>query len=205
MGVRLVLASQSSGRLRTLQQAGIDPEVIVSGFDEDAVVDRNPARLAQKLAEAKGRAVLPRLAGDVVVVACDSVLELEGRPRGKPGSREAAVEQWLRMRGREGVLHTGHWVLVRRGDDEREALRVASTLVRFADLSETEIRAYAATDEPVQVAGAFTIDSLGGAYVTAIEGDPHNVVGLSLPLLRQMLIDLGVEWHTLWRPGTIRD
>ena len=197
--VRFILASKSPARLAVLRRAGLDPEVIVSGFDERQVRDTVPTRLAARLAEFKGIAVLPQLAGDFVLLACDSVLEFEGRAHGKPGSKEAAIERWRRMRGREGLLHTGHFVAVRQGGEETRFTRVGSTVVRFADLSDDEIEAYAATGEPQRVAGGFTIDGRGGAYVTAVEGDPYNVVGVSLPLFRQMVIDAGVPWQALWR------
>lgn len=200
---RFILASKSSGRLRLLRQAGLDPEVLVSGFDENQIQDDDSARLASRLAEAKGESVLHRVEGDAIVVACDSVLEFEGKPRGKPGTPAAAAEQWRRMRGRQGVLHTGHHVWVRRGEQESRSLRVASTVVKFADLTDPEIEAYTMSGEPLWVAGAFTIDGLGAAFLTGIEGDPHNVVGISLPLVRQILLDLGIEWHTLWRPDAL--
>ena len=196
--VRFILASKSPARLAVLRRAGLDPEVIVSGFDERQVRDTVPTRLAARLAEFKGIAVLPQLEGDFVLLACDSVLEFEGRAHGKPGSKEAAIERWRRMRGREGLLHTGHFVAVRQGGEETRFTRVGSTVVRFADLSDDEIEAYAATGEPQRVAGGFTIDGRGGAYVTAVEGDPYNVVGVSLPLFRQMVIDAGVPWQSLW-------
>ena len=197
--MRLILASKSPARLAVLRRAGLDPEVIVSGFDERQVQDPVPTRLAARLAEFKGSAVLPQLAGDFVLLACDSVLEFEGRSHGKPGSQEAAVERWRRMRGREGLLHTGHFVAVRHGGEESLSTRVGSTVVRFADLPDDEIDAYAATGEPQRVAGGFTIDGRGGAYVNSVEGDPYNVVGVSLPLFRQMVIDAGVPWQSLWR------
>jgi len=136
----------------------------------------------------------------VAVVGCDSLLDLDGTPCGKPGSRAAAVAAWRLMRGRTGILLTGHHLIVRRGDAVDRLTRTASTRVTFADLDDAEIEAYVATGEPDQVAGAFTIDGLGGAYVTRIDGDPHNVVGLSLPLLREMLRSAGVGWHELWGP-----
>lgn len=196
--MRFVLASKSRPRLTVLRRAGLHPEVVVSGFDERSVDDPVPTRLAARLAECKGDAVLPQLTGDLVLLACDSVLEFEGRAHGKPGSAAAAAERWRRMRGREGLLHTGHFLAVRRAGTEIRSTRVGSTVVRFADLSDAEIEAYAATGEPLQVAGGFTIDGRGGAFVTAIEGDPYNVVGVSLPLVRQMVIDAGVAWPSLW-------
>lgn len=197
--MRLILASQSPARLSLLRRAGLDPEVIVSGFDEDSVSHPDPGRLANLLATAKGTTVLPQVDGDAILLACDSVLEFDGRARGKPGSPERVMQQWRRMRGGQGVLHTGHFVWVSRDGQVRSASRVASTVVKFADVSDAELEAYAHTGEPERVAGGFTIDGLGGAFITGIEGDPHNVVGLSLPLVRQMLLDLGVAWHTLWR------
>ncbi|MBB1509395.1 nucleoside triphosphate pyrophosphatase [Tessaracoccus sp. MC1756] len=196
--MRVILASKSPARLQVLRNAGLDPEVVVSGFDESQIVDPVPTRLAARLAEAKGSTVVPHLVGDFVLFACDTVLEFEGRAHGKPGTEEAAIARWQRMRGHEGLLHTGHHIVVHQGERYSEQTRVGSTMVRFADLSDEEIRAYAATGEPQRVAGAFTIDGLGGAFVTSIEGDPFNVVGISLPLVRQMVIDSGVPWHSLW-------
>ncbi len=197
--MRFVLASKSPSRLELLRRAGLDPDVLASDIDESLVTDTVPSRLACRLAEAKGRAVVAQVTDDAIVVACDSVLELDGKPKGKPRTQQAAIEQWHRMRGRQGVLHTGHFVHVRQGRRTRHSLRTASTVVTFADISDAEIEAYARSGEPLWVAGAFTIDGLGGAFVTGIEGDPHNVVGISLPLLRQILVDLGIEWTSLWR------
>ena len=197
--MRFILASKSPSRLELLRRAGLDPEVQVSNFDESLIVEPQPSRLALRLAAAKGEYVAERGAGDAIFVACDSVLEFEGRAHGKPHTLEATTAQWRRIRGRQGVLHTGHFVLVRHGGEARQAIRTASTVIKFADITDDEIAAYAAQGEPLQVAGAFTIDGLGGAFVTGIEGDPHNVIGLSLPLLRQILLDLGVTWPSLWK------
>ncbi|GAB3741325.1 Maf family protein [Microlunatus parietis] len=200
---RLVLGSASPARLATLRSAGLDPEVIVSGVDEDAVhADRVPDLVAE-LARLKATAVVGRLraegvAGPTIVLGGDSLLELDGRPYGKPADHAEAVGRWRRMRGREGVLHTGHQIMIIDGDEVRERNRTASTRVRFADLSDAEIEAYVATGEPLQVAGAFTIDGLGGPFVTSIDGDHHTVVGISLPLLRELLAELGVAWPELW-------
>jgi len=196
---RLVLASQSPARLATLRSAGLDPEVLVSGVDESVVDEPDPARLSVELARLKAEAVVPRVAGPALVVGCDSVLELDGEVHGKPGTARRAGERWRAMRGRSGVLHTGHCVVDT--TDGRVVARSARTVVRFADLGDEEIDAYVATGEPLQVAGAFTIDGLGGAYVTGIDGDPHTVVGISLPLLRVMVRELGFAWHDLWRPA----
>lgn len=197
--MRFILASKSPSRLELLRRCGLNPEVRASLVDESSITESQPARLALRLAEAKGGAVAKQVIGDSIVVACDSVLEFEGKARGKPRTPEAALEQWRRIRGRQGVLHTGHFVLVRSGGQTRSALRTASTVVKFADVTDEEITAYVASEEPLWVAGGFTIDGLGSAFVTGIEGDPHNVVGISLPLLRQILMDLGVDWPSLWR------
>ena len=194
---RLVLASASPARLKTLQAAGLRPEVIVSGVDEDGVEADNSAELALKLAQLKAVAVganLPR----ALVIGCDSVLELDGQSLGKPADAAEAVERWQQMRGRSGVLHTGHCVI----DTHREVWlgRSAATQVRFAHVADEEIEAYVGSGEPLQVAGAFTIDGLGSAYVSGVSGDPHNVVGISVPLLRLMFDELGFVWHKFWAP-----
>ncbi|NYG60297.1 septum formation protein [Nocardioides daedukensis] len=194
----LVLASASPARLATLRAAGIDPEVIVSGVDESQVADLPPAELALELARMKAAAVVPGVQGrDVVVLGCDSVLELDGEALGKPGTPEEATARWRAMRGRSGVLHSGH--ALHHVPSGGTASATASTTVYFADVDNDEIAAYVATGEPLHVAGAFTIDGLGGAFIRRIEGDHHNVVGVSLPLLRELLAGLGVAWVGLWR------
>jgi septum formation protein len=192
-----VLASASPARLKTLRQAGLDPTVIVSGVDEDQLGPLPPAALALALAELKCDAVAVRadVPADAVILGCDSVLEFDGRPLGKPGTPQEAVERWQAMRGRSGVLHTGHFLRI--GDVFAKA--TASTIVHFADVTDAEISAYVATGEPLHVAGAFTVDGLGGAFVEGIEGDHHNVVGVSLPLVRRLLTDLGRSWTDFWR------
>jgi septum formation protein len=198
---RLVLGSASPARLATLRGAGLDPEVLVSGVDEDAVSIADPAELATELAVLKARAVAARvLSGQspaALVVGCDSVLAFDGAVHGKPADADEARRRWRAMRGGSGVLHTGHCV-VDTGSG-RELSRHGSTVVHFADVTDAEIEAYVATGEPLEVAGAFTVDGLGGAFVTGIEGDPHCVVGISLPLLRTMLAELGFAWTDLWR------
>jgi len=195
-----VLASASPARLETLTRAGLRPQVIVSAVDEDAFTATKVTELVAVLAQAKAEAVAAVLPedGDVLVVACDSLLDLDGRPLGKPATPEEAIQRWQEMRGRTGHLHTGHHVIGRLDGQTRSVAAVATTEVRFADVTDAEIGAYVATGEPQQVAGAFTIDGLGGAFVTGITGDHHNVVGISLPLLRRLFAELGVGWHTLW-------
>ncbi|MCW2835450.1 MAG: maf protein [Nocardioides sp.] len=196
--MQLVLASASPARLATLRSAGIDPVVIVSGVDESQLDGLPPAELALQLAELKCAAVAERddVPAVALVLGCDSVLELDDQALGKPADAATAVERWRAMRGRSGVLRTGH--CLRDMGTGRVAAATASTTVHFADLSDAEIAAYVATGEPLHVAGAFTVDGLGGAFVTGIEGDHHNVVGVSLPLVRELVAELGHEWTALW-------
>ena len=192
--VRIVLASASDARLRTLRGAGLDPEVMVSGVD----VRELTARLAQLKAQAVS-AGIDHGSGITVVIGCDSMLELDGMGYGKPGTPAEAARRWQRMRGRSGLLHTGHHVMLHQGGATITRTAVASTLVHFAELTDEEIEAYVASAEPLQVAGGFTVDGLGGPFITGVEGDHHNVVGLSLPLLRTILNELGISWPSLWR------
>lgn len=197
----LVLASASPARLLLLRSSGIEPQVVVSAVDEDAVEAAarqrdphlSPARLAQLLAEAKGEVVAAQApAGADLVLACDSVLEVDGRVHGKPGTPEVALQRWQEVRGRSAVLHTGHHLVDMR--DGRTAGAPASATVRFASVTDTEIEGYVATGEPLHVAGGFTLDGLGAPFVESIEGHPSTVIGLCLPLLRRLLTDLGVDW-----------
>ena len=194
--IPLVLASASPARLATLRAAGLEPSVVVSGVDESQVAGLAPAALAQRLADLKCAAVADEVGGGRLVLGCDSVLELDGAALGKPGDADEAVLRWRAMRGRSGVLHTGH--CLRDTTSERQSTATGSTVVHFAQVTDDEIAAYVESGEPLQVAGAFTIDGLGGAFVTRIEGDHHNVVGLSLPLLRDLVTELGHRWTDLW-------
>lgn len=200
-----MLASASPARLKTLSAAGIDAEVIVSGVDESTVDATHAQTLSQVLARLKARAVADRLrhserpTSGTLVLGCDSVLALHGEILGKPVDAPEAVRRWRQMRGADGVLHTGHCVIDVASGKLAEA--VAATTVHFADLTDAEIDAYVATGEPLRVAGAFTIDGLGGPFVERIEGDPGTVVGLSLPLLRRLLAELGISITDLWSPA----
>ncbi|MFE6763050.1 nucleoside triphosphate pyrophosphatase [Streptomyces sp. NBC_01423] len=194
---RLVLASASPARLGLLRQSGFQPEVIVSGVDEDALTAPTPAELALVLAQAKAAVVaaLPEAAG-ALVIGCDSVLELDGEALGKPADAEEATARWKSMRGRAGILQTGHSLTDT--TTGRTVSRTASTTVRFGEPSDAEIAAYVASGEPLHVAGAFTLDGRSAPFVDSIEGDPGNVIGLSLPLLRRLLGELGISVTDLW-------
>lgn len=196
---RLVLASASPARRALLHAAGIDVEVQVSGVDESVVEADNAADLCLVLARMKARAVAATLPAEpnVLVLGCDSVLAFDGEILGKPHTPAEAVKRWQAMRGRSGVLYTGHHltdlVTGKQGEE------VGATVVYFADLTDDEISAYVASGEPLHVAGAFTIDGKGGAFVERIEGDAGNVIGLSLPLLRRLLMTFGLTIPQLWR------
>lgn len=244
---RLLLASASPARLRTLQAAGIDADVLVSGVDESSVEADGPEALCAVLARMKAQAVADRLRDEIkpeqgdgieparsdgikpvrgdearqpdseagetglaeevrdrLVLGCDSVLAFHGEILGKPADPEEAVRRWRRMRGQTGVLYTGHCLIevTAAGNQGRLAEEAAATTVRFADVTDAEIDAYVATGEPMRVAGAFTIDGIGGPFVEGIDGDPGTVIGLSLPLLRHLLARLDLRVYDLWRPTT---
>jgi septum formation protein len=205
--MNLVLASASPARRALLSAAGIDARVIVSGVDESSTGAARAETLCAVLARMKANAVAERIrradrgaempAGRVLVLGCDSVLAFDGQILGKPDDAEDARKRWQAMRGRDGMLHTGHCLIDLLGG--RAVEEVASTRVHFADLTDSEIDAYIDTAEPLHVAGAFTLDGLGGPFVERIEGDPSAVIGLSLPTLRHLLAQLDLTVMALWR------
>ena len=204
---RVVLGSASAGRLRVLRSAGIDPLVVVSGVDEDALLaglaDAEPASVVTALAAAKADSVCaaldPVVAADCVVIGCDSMLLVDGRLSGKPGTPEQARQQWNSMAGRAGQLHTGHCVIrMRDGIAVASESAAAVTTVRFGVPTEDELQAYIDSGEPLGVAGAFTLDGLGGWFIDGIDGDPSNVIGLSLMLTRRLLENVGLALGKLW-------
>jgi nucleoside triphosphate pyrophosphatase len=206
---RVVLASASAGRQRVLRQSGIDPLVIVSGVDEDAVVaalpqHTGPADITVALARAKAAAVArtldPALAIDCVVIGCDSLLYRNENVWGKPESETAALQGWQAMAGRSGELYTGHCVIrLRDNEIEHDVAETAVTVVHFGRPSAEDLSAYVGTGEPTAVAGGFTLDGLGGWFVDRIEGDPSNVIGISLPLTRRLLEGVGLAVPALWQ------
>nr|WP_149956340.1 nucleoside triphosphate pyrophosphatase [Zafaria cholistanensis] len=209
----LVLASASPGRARILADAGIGFQVIVSEVDEDAAVaaaaerfgDLDPADTALLLARAKAEAVAALEDADgAVVLGCDSVFEFEGAAYGKPHTAEAATARWQAMRGKSGILHTGHWLVDNRSTEEDDGGTgatvgaVSSAAVYFEQVSDAEIEAYVATGEPLPCAGGFTIDGRGAAFLRKVEGDPHTVVGLSVSTLRRLLESARLSVTDLW-------
>ncbi|NQX36744.1 nucleoside triphosphate pyrophosphatase [Herbiconiux sp. VKM Ac-2851] len=227
--MRLYLASTSPARLALLRQIGIEPVVLPSEVDEDAAVDaENAARLAsgraplttaelvQLLAEAKAEAVVAALAAlpveqlpngepvDGFVLGGDSAFELDGVAYGKPHLPAVARERWIAQRGRTGVLHSGHWLVDHRGGRRQGAAgRTDQAELTFADdIADAEIDAYVASGEPLLVAGAFTIDGLAAPFIRSITGAPSAVIGMSLPVLRDLLAGFGVSWTELWGPGS---
>jgi septum formation protein len=207
--VRLVLASASPARLGVLRSAGVEPTVLVSDVDEEALLAElggaDPAEKVTALALAKARAVAARVPAEIdggfdgVVVGCDSMLDHDGELVGKPGTVETARARWQQLAGGHGELVTGHAVIrLRGGLPESEISGHAATMVTFGSPGEAELEAYLASGEPLAVAGAFTLDGLGGWFVEGIQGDPSNVIGISLPLTRHLLAELGVGISDLW-------
>ncbi len=200
----VVLASASPARFTTLRNAGIDPEVQVSYVNEEKLQEENPhltpRELAQMLAQAKCEEVVrTRTDPDQIIIGCDSVFELNGQAYGKPETTDVARERWALMMNNTGTLHTGHHlVYLDSAGNSHTASATASTDVTMGELSPREIDAYLESGEPLQVAGGFTIDSLGGAFIQGIKGDPSNVVGISLPTLRRLVNECGLTWTDLW-------
>ncbi|MFN3338555.1 MAG: Maf family protein [Dietzia sp.] len=222
--ITFVLASASPSRLRILQQAGVDPLIRHPQVDEDALQASLPqgtphVRVVEELARAKAEDVLEREGGSLaaearaagadtlVVVGCDSMLLVDGRLEGKPHTYERAMARWKKMRGRHGVLITGHAMVIAdlTGDGPlvvtNSGTDTSDTTVHFGAPSDADLDVYLRTGEPLECAGAFTIESLGGWFIDRIDGDPSSVIGLSLPLLRRLLEDAGLHAHQLWRPG----
>lgn len=205
----LLLASASPARAALLRAAGVQPLIHPADVDEDAVLAAAradqpalpPRDAVALLARAKAEHVAASGPAADLVLGCDSLLELDGQALGKPGTAEVARRRWRTMRGRTGVLHTGHWLIRTAppaGGKSTAVGAVSSTAVTFADITDAELEAYLATGEPLAVAGGFTIDGRGGAFVRRIDGDHHTVVGLSLVTLRELLPRVGYQWIDLW-------
>jgi septum formation protein len=209
---RLVLGSASEGRRRVLRQAGVEPLVVVSGVDEDALIatlgpNAGPGDVVRSLAEAKAEHVVTLLdddvAADCVVIGCDSMLYIDGRLVGKPASIDAARREWQSMGGRSGQLHTGHCVVRLSDGLTARASESFRTTVHFAAPTPADLDAYLDSGESLGVAGAFTLDGLGGWFIDRIDGDPSNVIGLSLPYTRALLQRVGVSIAQLWAANPV--
>lgn len=197
---KLVLASTSPARKKLLTEAGITFETIAPGVDEDALVTSQAPTTAHEMTELLARAKAMAVADQfesTLVLGCDSALEFEGQILGKPYQPQVAIERWQQLRGKSGFLYSGHHLIDTSSGKALSA--VSRTEVHFANLSDQEINTYVATGEPLNVAGAFTIDGLGGAFIERISGDYHTVVGLSLVELRKLVIGLGHDYQALWR------
>jgi septum formation protein len=191
---RLILASASTSRRRLLESAGLKPEIIVSHVDEetDFFNAMSPADMVIALAITKAHTVREQISGDAVIIACDSTFEFEGVSLGKPGTSDVATERASRVRGKSGLLHTGHCIIDTSKD--REISDRVTTKVTFSDMSDMEIADYVSTGEPLHVAGGFTLDGFSSPFIPSIEGDYTNVVGISMPFLRAAMTELGYTW-----------
>ncbi len=194
---KLLLASTSPARKRLLTDAGIVFETRSPGVDEDALVAKQKPATIQEMTLLLAKAKAEAVSFDGLVLGCDSALLFDGEMLGKPHHPEVAISRWQKMRGKTGLLCSGHWLID--GQIGTASGKVTQTSVSFANLSDEQIHKYVATGEPLQVAGAFTIDGFGGAFVERIEGDYHTVVGLSLVALRELVTELGHDYQSLWR------
>jgi len=202
MSFPVILASNSPARLMLLRTQKINPIVIPSDVNEkeieNSLNDTPVSNIVQELSIAKAKNVLDSniSLAEGILIAADSMLEFDNKPFGKPLTADVAIQRWKSMRGKTGILHTGHTII--RLDNKQIISKVVSTKVFFANIEDEEIVEYVATTEPLNVAGAFTIDSLGAAFITKVEGDHSNVIGLSLPIVREMVKELGLSWTNLW-------
>lgn len=192
--VQIILASSSPSRLRLLESVGVKPEVIVSGIDEESPEfnSLSPSDLVIKLASLKANAVKSRAPINSLIIGCDSTFDFNGKSLGKPLNRENAIERSKLLSGKFGYLHTGHCIIdVKNG---KEINKLSGAKVQFAEMTNEEIVDYVDSGEPLNVAGGFTLDGLSAPFITSIEGDPSGIIGLSLPLLRNMVMSLGYSW-----------
>ena len=202
MSFPVILASNSPARLMLLKTQKINPIVIPSDINEkeleESLRDTSITNVVQELSIAKAKYVLENNVSlaEGILIAADSMLEFENKRYGKPLTAESAIQRWKNMRGKSGTLHTGHTII--RLDNKQSISKVVSTKVFFANIDDEEIIDYVATTEPLNVAGAFTIDSLGAAFISKVEGDHSNVIGLSLPIVREMVKELGLSWTKMW-------
>ncbi len=190
----VVLASGSQSRERLLRACGIAPTIIVSGVDEEdpAITALSPADMVIALAILKAHTVRKEVGNNHLIIGCDSTFEFEGVSLGKPETRERAIERSTALRGKSGLLHTGHCIIDTQ--TEIEYSDISTSRVFFAEMTDSEINNYADSGEPLSVAGGFTLDGLSAPFIERIEGDPTGIIGLSLPLLRRAVISLGLQW-----------
>ena len=203
MSKEIILASASPSRKRILESVGIDPRIVVSGVDEETpeLIALNPADLVIALAILKAHTVYnkdPEIS-NTLIIGCDSTFEFEGESLGKPMSVENAIARCRQLSGKNGYLHTGHCVIDT--DQGIEVADISTSKVTFAHMSESEIANYVATGEPLQVAGGFTLDGHSAPFISHIDGDPSGIIGLSLPTLRKIVLNLGLEWSDVVQVG----